>query len=499
MKKLLFLLMMMLLPMVAMPIEVEIDGLWYEIITKTGEAKVIKSQNVTYSGNIVIPETVEYEGNVYNVTGIGNEAFWGCSSLKNITISDNITNIGQYAFYNCNNLLAITMSNNLETIGSQAFWGCSSLSSITIPSSVTNIGSQAFESCRRLASVYISDLNAWCNIVFDYDSNPLHWAHHLYLNGEEIKDLVIPNNVTAIGSRAFSGCSNLSSVMIPNCVTSIGLCAFEDCTGLSTITIPNSVTSIGGAAFWNCTGLTSVFLQEGLAIIENQVFQKCKSLSTIIIPNSVKSIGRWAFLYCSNLKTITIGEGVETIYTQAFSDCPELSNVYCFAKNVPKMINDDPPYSPRTDAFFNSLIEYAKLHVPDSSIDAYKTTAPWSEFGTISGLDGTIPETQKCATPTIQIVDGKLKLSCETEGVTFVTSYTSDGFSDSTLDDEIVLAGTTTCHVSVYATKEGYENSDVATVDVDLHIGKKGDVNADGVVDITDAVGVVNIILEKNE
>lgn len=164
--------------------------------------------------------------------------------------------------------------------------------------------------------------------------------------------------------------------------------------------------------------------------------------------------------------------------------------MFCYSENVPTTQND---------AFEGSLIDYATLHVPEASINAYSQAEPWRNFKEIVGLDGTIPEMQKCATPTIQIVDGKLKLSCETEGVTFVTSYTSDGLSDSTLDDEIVLAGTTTCHVSVYATKAGYENSDVATVDVDLHIGKKGDVNNDGVVDITDAVGVVNIILEKND
>ena len=153
----------------------------------------------------------------------------------------------------------------------------------------------------------------------------------------------------------------------------------------------------------------------------------------------------------------------------------------------------------QSDAFANSYIEYATLHVPDASIDLYKGAEPWRNFKEIVGLDGTIPETPKCAMPTIQIVDGKMKLSCETEGVTFVTSYTSDGLSNSTLDDEIVLAGTTTCHVSVYATKEGYENSDVATVDVDLHIGKKGDVTGDGEVTITDAVEVVNIIMGKAE
>lgn len=131
--------------------------------------------------------------------------------------------------------------------------------------------------------------------------------------------------------------------------------------------------------------------------------------------------------------------------------------------------------------------------MPDASIDAYKAAEPWGGFKSVVGLSGTAPT--KCATPTIKIVDGKLSYSCETDGVTFKTSYNYGSGGSSVDGAEVILVGTTTAHVSVYATKDGCLDSDVATADVELSVGTKGDVNQDGVVSITDAVSVVNIIL----
>lgn len=289
-------------------------------------------------------------------------------------------------------------------------------------------------------------------------------------------DIVIPESVTydgktysvtGIGNRAFEFCSGLSSITIPNSVTSIGFNAFQNCSSLGSVTIGNSVTSIGNYAFYR-SGLT-----------------------TITIPNSVTSIGSSAFSCCDGLTSVTTGCGVKNIGDHAFAYCTGLTDFYCHAETMPTT-NSNP--------FYNSPINEATLHVPDVSVDLYKAAEPWKNFKTIVGLNGTTPvQPEKCATPTIQIVDGKLKLSCETEGATFVTSYTSDGLSDSTLGDEIVLAGTTTCHVSVYATKEGYENSDVARADVELYIGKKGDTNGDGVVNVGDLVTTTNIIMGKDE
>ena len=108
--------------------------------------------------------------------------------------------------------------------------------------------------------MYITDITAWCGISFgDSDANPLYYAKNLYLNGELVTELVIPDSVTSIGKYAFYNCTSLTSVTIPDSVESIGNYAFYGCTGLTSVTIPDSVESIGDYAFRYCSGLTDVY------------------------------------------------------------------------------------------------------------------------------------------------------------------------------------------------------------------------------------------------
>ena len=501
MKKYFTLILVTLLPMLAYAQEtVEIDGIWYILIPKGKVAEVTKNPN-GYKGAVNIPESVTYDGVTCSVTSIRSSAFYKCGGLSSVTIGNSVTNIGDSAFFKC-----------------------SDMTSISIGNSVKRIGGKAFTDCSGLTSVHITDLAAWCNIVFDSDSaNPLLYAHHLYQNGQEIKDFVIPegmkyiknfafngcsgltsvtipnsvtsiwvgafeycsgltsvtipNSVTLIGSSAFARCSGLTSIDIPNSVTSIGIAAFRFCSGLTSVTIPNSVTSIGGLAFdgcscltsitipnsvtsiddWafkGCSGLTSITIGNIVTSIGREAFYGCTSLTSVTIPNSVTSIGESAFYECSSLTSITIGSGVNSISRKAFSDCPELTDVWCFAEQVP---------STESNAFNGSYIEYATLHVPEASIEQYKVTNPWSLFGTKVAINGDMPEPpkpDKCATPTISYTDGKLTFDCDTEDVVFHSTI-SDADITSYLTREIELGVTYT--ISVYATKEGYDNSETAT------------------------------------
>ncbi len=327
--------------------DVNIDGIFYNL--KGTEAEVTYKSGNNYSGTVIIPSSITYKDKEYRVTSIGNYAFAGCSDLT----------------------------------------------SVTIPSSITNIGFNAFGS--GLKEVHITDIAAWCRIRFDYSgngdevdyfavswSNPLYWNNRLFLNGEEVKDLVIPEGVTAIEPYAFIGCTSITSVTIPNSVTRIGFGAFAYCDNLASAKIPNSVSSIESGLFYDCPKLNSVEIPNSVTSIGYYAFGYCFSLTSVTIPNSVTSIGTYAFRYCNNLTSVTIGNSVTSIGRWAFEGCNGLTSV--------KVEEGNPVYDSRDNC--NAIIETAKnetvlcgsfsslpisvTSIGENSVVSSPLTIPWS-------------------------------------------------------------------------------------------------------------------------
>ena len=400
MKKLFLSTLLLALPLLASAYSCQVDGIYYNLIPKGNVAEV------TYQ---------KFESDYYSDYS-GSVVIPEKFTYEGVEYS--VTTIGNFAFFRCSGLTSVTIPNSVTFIGDDAFFRCSGLTSVTIPNSVTSIGNSAFSRCNSLTSV------------------------------------TIPNSVTSIGNYAFQGCTGLTSVTIANSVTSIGESSFSQCSGLISVTIPNSVTCIGRSAFEGCSGLISVTIPNSVTTIENYAFQECTGLTSVTIPNSVTYISNYAFYGCTGLTSVTIGSGVKYIYGQAFAECNKLEEVYCLAENVP---------STNTDAFEKSYPEYMTLYVPASSLNAYKTKEPWSLFGTIKAISGSGEEPEeptKCATPTISYADKRLTFSCETEGVEYVSEI-KDVDIKKFYDSSINLSAT--YEISVYATKSGYENSDVAT------------------------------------
>ena len=190
---------------------------------------------------------------------ICDDAFFKCSSLTSIVISNSVVSIGDNAFKGCNSLSNVVIPNSVTTIEAGAFWDCSSLTSIVIPNSVVSIEDYTFMDCCSLLNIVIPDSVTSIEIC-------------AFSGCSSLSSVVIPNSVVSIGGSAFSGCSSLSCVVIPNSVVSIGDSAFEDCRFLLFIDIPDSVTSIGNSAFSGCNNLSYKLKQELISCFGYKLF-----------------------------------------------------------------------------------------------------------------------------------------------------------------------------------------------------------------------------------
>ncbi len=265
-----------------------------------------------YSGDVVIPESVEYEEKNYSVTSIVSYAFRNCSGLISVTIPSSVTSISSYAFVDCSGLTSVTIPSSVNSIGSYAFVNCSGLTSVTIPNSVTSIGEYAFYKCSGLTSVTIpSSATSIGNAAF-YSCSGLgsvivqciptdYIGSDIFNECPNLKEVTFDCETVA---RMFSGNTSIEKVTMKESVTSIGSDAFCNCSGLTSVTIPNSVTSIGSYAFQNCSGLTSVTIPNSVTSIGECAFYDCYSLASVVIGSGVTSIGQYAFYYTNLKKTI---------------------------------------------------------------------------------------------------------------------------------------------------------------------------------------------------
>ena len=409
----LFTALLLLCATVASAHDFEAGGIYYNIIDTANKTVEVTYQgdyyyaySNEYTGSVVIPESVTYNGTTYSVTFIGDYAFYNCTGLTSITIPNSVKSIEDNAFEDCTGLTSIVIPSSVTSIEESAFNGCTGLTSITIPNSVTSIEDNAFSGCTGLTSI------------------------------------TIPNSVTSIGDGAFSGCTGLTSITIPNSVTSIGYSTFQGCTGLTSITIPNSVTSIESSAFSGCTGLTSIEFNaenctemggssypvfsgctalstvtfgENVKYIPAYAFYGCKGLTSVVIPNSITSIGNNAFAYCSGLtsiefnaencttmgsydypvfsnctalSTITIGENVKKIQAYAFYNCTGLKTVINFSNLTFSKGSSDDGYV----AYYATKV----INAPNGYIDGDYV---WYEADSESVLAGYIGDSTELALP----------------------------------------------------------------------------------------------------
>lgn len=479
MKKVFTILIAVLLSL-ASSAQVEINGLYYNLDAEKKTAEVTKPSSGRYSGDIVIPSSVEYNSETYSVNELGHS--FSYSDITSVVIPSSISEIGSYEFFGSSSLKNVTLSEGLKTIGIYAFDACSSLSSITIPSTVNNIRYGAFGRCDNLTTIIVNDNNTTydsrnnCNAIIETSTNKLIVGCNA---------TVIPNSVKGIGFYAFFGCEELTALHINSNINNISPGAFTVCRNLESITvdannsyyysdncnaifnnvggnknlvlgcknttIPNDLYSIGRYAFDGCTGLSSLYLPSSVKAIEDDAFKGCSGLNTIIvdpnntsfdsrdncnaiietstnkllvgsnktiIPNSVTAIGDCAFEE-RNIVKLIIPSSIKTIGKLALS-MGSLKTLYVYCTTPPTL-----PTGVVEDVFSN--VYHASLFVPEGCIDLYQNADQWNDnrrFSSISEIK---------SHETITIGSEGMRAYCSNydldfKGVTGLSAYIATGF-----------------------------------------------------------------------
>lgn len=337
--KILSTILIALLTLPAMASDYEENGIGYTIdnSTKTATVTGYNSSVIAQNEGIVnIPESISLNGRTYSVTSIGQQAFYFCTSLTSITIGNSVTSIGERAFY-----------------------GCTSLN-----------------------SVHITDLAAWCKISYspyykDYSypatGNPLFYAHNLFLNGELLTDLIIPDSITSISNFAFFNCTSLKSITIPNSFKAMGTLTFYGCTGLEGIYISDLTVWCNIKYNYNNYYYENYYESPYTPLqYAKRLFLNEKEVTDLIIPDSLTTISGYTFQGLQNLESITIPNSVTDIESYAFKDCPNITSIYSYAVKPPRI---------SSDTFDADVVKTkATLYVLPEAMSAYQNHTYWKQF-----------------------------------------------------------------------------------------------------------------------
>ena len=423
--------------------------------TKSAERGAPYELFFDYDGrNMIIPSTITIDSEEYTVVGFDNP-FRNYMRETNIDTLEVPSTIEEVPADLCRlaNVQHAILHEGVKTIGDRAFMReayyreglpiSNYLQDIVLPEGLDSIGNEAFR-------------------------------------GNALKKIQLPNSVNRLGTYIFSQCPLLEEAVLPEGIRTIPICIFNGTaitsiqlpSGIETIEegafrgirltsleLPSSLKEIGRAAFQNNPQLTSISFNEDLEVIGEEAFSNCPLLASISFDKALKAIGQGAFanpnghnVATASFMELVLPGNLTSIGEYAFQGCP--------LKSIVSDI-EDPRSAPLPEtAFDDSVFLYKPLYVPKGSVEDYRRVIYWNKFYEIYEKNsGDIPGQEKCATPTISYSDGKIRFDCETEGATCQSTITDSDIA-SFSSNEVQL--TATYNISVYATKAGYNDSDMA-------------------------------------
>ena len=355
-----------------------------------------------------------------NVNELASYAFHNNMCMERISIPNGITAIGASVFSSTHFLRAIIVPNTVLSIGANAIINCKTLTVISLPNSITTLGSRSISNLGRLRELVIpksvsSVTTATCQYLYSLDTLVNGFANSSYttnsvsrviftretnilesygFNKAFIKEFIVPDGTSGIGSTAFSGCQKLETIVIPDTVTTIDSSVFSSCFSLKEIKLPSGLTKISNSLFSKCYSLAEIEIPDGVTSIGTSAFEYCEGLRRVEIPQTVTSLGNKAFGYCYSLKEIVLHEGLLTIGNQVFASCYTLSKL-----TIPSTVTTIGSYpfdynhslkevhflSLTPPTFSGALKQYGNLskctfYVPKGSLSAYQSATNMSEY-----------------------------------------------------------------------------------------------------------------------
>lgn len=440
-------------------------------------------------------------------TNIGKKAFLNCNKLKNIVFAPE-TIVQEYAFETQHPTI-----NPIITIDSVTFYSGtileanafhnSILKNIKFKDGVKKIGDDAlgadfetlnFEgmvdsigyiSSDELSRIYVSNLETWCSLPFN-GWGPMKKGICLFVEGEEVRDIVVPTTITTIRDGAFSFCSTLQNVHFHSQIKSIGSNAFYECSNLKRVIIPSLIKQISDGVFKNCVSLEEIVFPAKLTDIGSEAFSGCVKLSKVNLPANLYEVGNEAFKACSALEELEFPIGLKLIGGNAFSECSNLNKVMA-RWNDPIVINSNT---------FTGISNECYLYIPIMTASKY-LSAGW-----------TFPNVKETGVISITVNKGGIAsynedIVRDSSEIFMFSPYKS--FNVSIIPDEgymikkIRLNGMDAISLLKNGSlliEEPEEDFILSVVFADNRI-LDGDVNGDGVIDKKDVINLMEHIVKK--
>ena len=267
------------------------------------------------------------------VTHVPAGAYLGRVDIREVVLPASLVSIGDFAFAHCTGIVSLHLPDALEDIGDSAFYGCAGIVDLHLhlPGALVSVGDGAFRGCTGLDTAALHPIKRFPHQFADGVLTIKHGTaavpQQMCEGMTDIREVVLPASVIAIGDGAFHGCTGIVALHLPDALQKIGGRAFSGCTGLVALHLPDALESLGAHAFDGCAGIVDLQLPDALESLGYGAFHRCTGIVALHLPDALQKIGDYAFHGCTGLVALHLPDALQSVSKWAFMDCTSLVRV----------------------------------------------------------------------------------------------------------------------------------------------------------------------------